>query len=142
MFVAGLLMTLKQTRIYKAVARVEITNERNTVVSFQNVVPSSAESYWGLAYYLQTQYRIIASRTIADRAVKILKENGQAGPELIDSSDPGGTLMGMITVEPIPDCHLVDVGILHADRQHAMDYANAVVRAYIVDSRDGTALPS
>src|SRR5438309_11252557 len=80
--VAGLLVTVRKTRIYKAAARIEITNEHNTVVPYQNVVPTDAETYWGLAYYLQTQYRIIASRSIADRAVKILGQAGQAGDDL------------------------------------------------------------
>src|SRR5947209_6308124 len=80
--VGGVLITLKQTRIYKAAARIEITNEHNTVVPYQNVVPTEAETYWGLAYYLQTQYRIIASRTIAERAVRILQERGQLGKDL------------------------------------------------------------
>ncbi len=133
-FVAGVLITVRQPRVYKAVARIEITNERNTVVPYQNVVPSSAESYWGLAYYLQTQYRIIASRGIAERAVALLKTENKAGPEL-GGSDPASVLMGMVTVEPIPDCHLVDVGILHTDAQKATDYSNALVRAYIEESR-------
>lgn len=133
--VSGLVMTLRQTRIYKATARIEITNERNTIVPYQNVVPSSAESYWGLAYYLQTQYRIISSRGIADRAVKLLEKDGKLGEELA-GADPAGALMGMIAVEPIPDCHLVDVSILHSSPQKAQDYANAVVKAYIEESRD------
>lgn len=133
-FMAGLVSTLKQTRIYKSTARIEITNEHNTIVPFQNVVPSSAESYWGLAYYLQTQYRIIASRGIAERAVALLKTDGKAGPEL-EGGDAAGALMGMIAVEPIPDCHLVDVGVLHPDKNRAMDYADAVVKAYIEESR-------
>ena len=135
-FVTGLVVTLRQTRVYKATARIEITNERNTVVPYQNVVPSSAESYWGLAYYLQTQYRIISSRTIAERAVAILGEEKKLGPELSSGGDAAGVLMGMIAVEPIPDCHLVDVSVMHPVPKHAQDYANAIVNAYIAESRD------
>jgi polysaccharide biosynthesis transport protein len=134
-FVTGLFVTLRQTKIYKATARIEITNEHNTIVPFQNVVPSSAESYWGLAYYLQTQYRVISERPIAERAVKILAEKGQLGEDL-EGADPGGVLIGMIVVEPIPDCHLVDVSVLHATPKHAEDYANAIVHAYVEESRD------
>lgn len=134
-FVTGLFVTLRQTKIYKATARIEITNERNTIVPFQNVVPSSAESYWGLAYYLQTQYRVISERPIAERAVKILTKKEQLGEDL-KGSDPAGVLIGMIVVEPIPDCHLVDVSVLHAEPKRAQDYANAIVHAYVEESRD------
>lgn len=134
-FVAGLFVTLRQTKIYKATARIEITNEHNTIVPFQSAVPSSAESYWGLAYYLQTQYRVISERPIAERAVKILTEKKELGPEL-QGSDPAGVLAGMIVVEPIPDCHLVDVSVLHPVPKHASDYANAIVNAYVQESRD------
>lgn len=134
-FVGGLFMTLRQTKIYKATARIEITNEANSVVSYQNVVPGSAETYWGLEYYLQTQYRILASRSIAERTVKVLTEKGQIGDDL-KGADPAGALMAMIDVAPIPDCHLVDVGILNASQDRARDYANAIVAAYIGESRD------
>src|SRR5579859_3708292 len=134
-FLGGVLITLRQTRIYKAAARIEITNEHNTVVPYQNVVPSEAETYWGLAYYLQTQYRIIASRSITERAVKILQEKGELGDDL-KGGDPAGALLGKVQVEPIPDCHLVDVAVLDPVPERAMDYANAVVEAYIVDSRE------
>lgn len=134
-FVAGLFVTLRQTKIYKATARIEITNEHNTIVPYQSAVPSSAESYWGLAYYLQTQYRVISERPIAERAVRILADRKELGPDL-QGGDPAGALISMIVVEPIPDCHLVDVSVLHPVPQYASDYANAVVKAYVEEARD------
>ena len=134
-FFGGTLVTLHQPKIYKATTRIEITNESETVVPYQNVVPNEAETYWGLEYYLQTQYRIIGSRNIAERAVKILQDAKQDGPDL-KGGDPAGALMGMVTVDPIPDCHLVDVGVLNVDADRARDYANAIVQAYIEQSRD------
>ena len=68
-FATTLIGTLKQTPVYEAAALVEITKENPNILSFKEVLNLDASS----DEYLETQYRVLKSRTLAEKVVRELK---------------------------------------------------------------------
>ncbi len=67
-FVTVLIGTLKQTPVYEATALMEIDKENPQILSFKEVLNLDSNS----DEYLETQYRVLKSRSLADRVVRQL----------------------------------------------------------------------
>ena len=145
--------TSRQQPIYRATASVIIDrNPPKVLPGMAEVVDLGNANYWSNKEYFQTQYKIIKSRSVAERVVDrlglrynlaflgITEEEAAAEPEktrdLIASKDPVAILIGRIEVEPLKDSMMVYVSVEDRDPAFAMELANAVANAYRTENLD------
>src|SRR5512137_1451350 len=85
--------TFVQVPIYQAVATILIEPEPPKVLNIQDVTPVGAMSPWDPAFY-PTQYEIIKSRAVVERAAAALNQKQGGG-------NPSRTLSGSLAVDPM-----------------------------------------
>jgi polysaccharide biosynthesis transport protein len=117
--------TFAQTPIYEGTVKVLIDREPPRVVNIQEV--SSPES--GGQDYYQTQYEIIKSRPVVERAIESLNLTRRI-PRLADSKDPVRSLLADVKVEPKRNTRLVDIKVQNPDPQLAAEVANGIAKGY------------
>ncbi len=120
--------TFLQVPIYQAVATILIEPEPPKVLNIQDVTPVGAMSPWDPAFY-PTQYEIIRSRAVVERAVEALNVKKRAA----DSGaviNPGRALSGSLAVDPVRNTRLVLIKVAGPDPARAAAEANAVANAY------------
>jgi uncharacterized protein involved in exopolysaccharide biosynthesis len=113
--------TFVQVPIYQAVATILIEPEPPKVLNIQDVTPVGAMSPWDPAFY-PTQYEIIKSRAVVERAAAALNQK-QGG-------NPPRTLSGALAVDPMRNTRLVLIKVAGPDPARAAAEANAVASAY------------
>lgn len=148
--------TLKQTPVYAGKVLVEINPEQPNVVNFREVVQVSVTEFDS---YRETQYKILQSRTLAERVVRDLqlyripefnKRRSLLG--LFESAPklmPAGTdlgqpdaasepfrnavnnLMSAIDISPVRRSNLVEVSVFSRDPELAARAANQLAADYI-----------
>jgi capsular exopolysaccharide synthesis family protein len=152
-FVASLLVTtivtLRQTKIYDATCTVIIDLVAPKVLDkdVQEVVESGSGGYWYSREYYETQYKVIASRAVAQRAIdklqlaandKFLRTTGIADPTARQAArqrlDAVAILLANLKVEPVKDSRIVKIRYEDPDPELAAIVANAVAEAYIGES--------
>jgi capsular exopolysaccharide synthesis family protein len=114
--------TFRQPPVYQAAATILIDPEPPKVLNIQEVTPIGAAAPWDPNYY-STQYEIIGSRPVLDKAAEALKRRLPALAERPLS------LAGVI-VEPRRNTRLVLIKVEDADPTLAAEKANAVAHAY------------
>lgn len=120
--------TFAQVPVFQAVATVLIDPEPPKVLNIQEVTPMGAASAWDPNYY-PTQYEIIKSRPVLDKAVELLnlkRGRVESGP----AREPYSALLDWLTVEPKRNTRLVLIKVDHRDPALAADAANAIAVAY------------
>jgi uncharacterized protein involved in exopolysaccharide biosynthesis len=122
--------TFAQIPIYQATATILIDPEPPKVLNIQEVVPMGG-GLWDRNFY-PTQYEIIRSRPVLERAAAALKARRPAAsaPNLDAADGVAGALSGTITVEPKRNTRLVLIKIDGPDPARAAEEANAVANAY------------
>ena len=115
--------TFAQIPIYQATATILIDPEPPKVLNIQDVVPMGG-GLWDRNFY-PTQYEIIRSRPVLERAAAALKARTPAAAD-----GAVGELSGAITVEPKRNTRLVLIKIDGPDPARAAEEANAVANAY------------
>lgn len=120
--------TFAQVPIYQAVATILIEPEPPKVLNIQDVTPVGAMSPWDPAFY-PTQYEIIKSRAVVERAVEALnlKTRAAAGGPV---SNPSRALSGSLAVDPVRNTRLVLIRVAGPDPARAAAEANAIAGAY------------
>jgi uncharacterized protein involved in exopolysaccharide biosynthesis len=110
-----------QIPIYQAIATILIEPEPPKVLNIQDVTPVGAMSPYDPAFY-PTQYEIIKSRAVVQRALEILnpKERGSAS----------SGLSGSLAVDPVRNTRLVLIRVAGPDPARAAAEANAIANAY------------
>jgi succinoglycan biosynthesis transport protein ExoP len=120
--------TFLQVPIYQAVATILIEPEPPKVLNIQDVTPVGAMSPYDPAFY-PTQYEIIKSRAVVERAVDALNLKRRAA----DSGavvDTGRVLSGSLAVDPVRNTRLVLIKVAGPDPARAAAEANAIASAY------------
>ncbi len=122
--------TLLATPYYSATALVEISPKAPTVLEVDAVTDFvTASTGQELRNYYATQYKIIQSRSVMERAVKILQEEeGITDFDHVD--DPPEFLHKHLIIEPVVETHLVKVTVEYPDPEKAALFANTIARAY------------
>jgi len=120
--------TFLQTPIYQAVATILIEPEPPKVLNIQDVTPVGAMSPWDPAFY-PTQYEIIKSRAVVERAVAALNATKRAADGGA-AADPSRALSGALAVDPVRNTRLVLIKIAGPDPARAAAEANAIASAY------------
>ncbi len=114
--------TFVQVPIYEAVATILIDPEPPRVLNIQDVVPMGS-GLWDRNFY-PTQYEIIQSRPVRERAAAVLRARKGLAEGV------AGELSGAITVEPKRNTRLVLIKIAGPDPVLSAEEANAVASAY------------
>lgn len=152
---AGLCFAYLTTPLYRATTRLIIERDEPNIISLQEVTPmhSSADDYY------QTQYKIIESRAIARQAMATFTPgeldrlmsgglmdlfNGfktlvSFSPDTATSETDYQTIENFIkriSVRPIANSRLVDVGFDSGDPDLSARAANAAAAAYMGYNRD------
>jgi len=118
--------TFTQTPIFQASATIMIDPEAPKVLNIQEVTPVSTQ---GPDYYL-TQYELIKSRPVLERAVDMLNVRERL-PQAGAARDPSRALVSSVVVEPKRNTRLVFVKHEHRDPAVAADVANAIANSYV-----------
>ncbi|HEX8384150.1 MAG TPA: polysaccharide biosynthesis tyrosine autokinase [Sphingomonas sp.] len=150
----GVLATLLATPQFTATTRMEINREGSRIVNVEGVQPEA--SAMDQEFY-QTQYGVLASRTLAERVARKLRlsENRRffelfKAEDAVESFDLGGAaasataardarfrtavdiLEGKVKVSPIRLSRLVDVGFTSPEAKLSADVANSWANEFIL----------
>jgi succinoglycan biosynthesis transport protein ExoP len=156
-FTTVALATFKQKPVYAGKVLIEINPEEPQVLSFQQIAQAGAS--WDIESYRETQYKILKSRSLAERVVRDLHlyeypefYEGHAFLGLVTSvpkhipspSDPSppdasseafrnsvDNFMGATGVDPIQRSNLVRVSFYSHDAARASRIANQLTNDYI-----------
>lgn len=146
----GVVYTIRQPKIYEAVATVEIDLQADRVLNDVNDVYQLGDiGYWDNKSYFETQYKIIQSRTIAAKVVEKLHldrdlvflgldtiEDETELSEKLTASDPIEILRQGLIVDPFMDSRLVRIRYRGVDPEKITTISNALVAAYIEQNLD------
>jgi uncharacterized protein involved in exopolysaccharide biosynthesis len=110
-----------QIPIYQAIATILIEPEPPKVLNIQDVTPVGAMSPYDPAFY-PTQYEIIKSRAVVQRALEILNPKERGGAS--------SGLSGSLAVDPVRNTRLVLIRVAGPDPARAAAEANAIANAY------------
>lgn len=143
----GALYLSNQVPIYQAQATIEIRTETPQVLGgdIQPVIdPVAGARYWSTQEYFETQYRIIRSRSVAEEVVTALQlaedlgflgidpeASAEARANAIEAIDPIAHLIGMISVVPVQESHLVQIVVENRDPELATQIANTLAEVYV-----------
>lgn len=142
-FVGGTLWTLRQPKVYEAQATLEYDPNPATPLGSQvEEVSTTGTNYWMAQDFYETQNRIIASRSVAERVVRTLNlhrdpafmgipPEGRASFHGGDVRTAAAMVQGRVFVEPVNETRLVHVRVRDGDPRRATALANAIVSAYI-----------
>lgn len=137
----SLVYTKSLPRIYQAQATLELdpTAFRPLGDKMNSVMPLGADDYWGNQEYYETQYRIITSSTVLERAARdsgLTNDYSFFGlktppTQAISPQQAGRVLAAHVTVEPIKNSRLLNIRVEDVDPQRAKRLCAAVADAYI-----------
>ena len=132
----GLLMvtvavaTALSTPIYKATAVIEISPKTDNVVELDQVSDLvTATSTVDLRNYYATQYKVMESRTVIERALSDLRDAGVQ--DFDEADDEVKFFRERLAIKPVVETHLVRVSFEYPDPAKAALFADALADAYI-----------
>lgn len=139
------LWNFRQTPMYEASATLIIDTQPPRVLSeVREVVELGTGTFWSSREYYETQYKVIASRSVAEAVVRKagLADNDSFVGELApgpDGEPPDAkrrferavsVLRGGLRVEPIPDSRVVRIVFRHSVNTVAQEVAQAIATVY------------
>ena len=86
-------------------------------------------AFWQNTDFYNTQFKIITSKTVAEKVVAELKLKDKE--PFRDAQDPGAMLMSHVAVEQIPESRLAYIKVSHRDPEEAALWANRIAEVYI-----------
>ena len=144
------IITLRQTRIYDATCTIIIDLSAPKVLdkdSVQEVVESGSGGYWYSKEFYETQYKVLTSRTVAQRVVdklqlgqnlKFLDLDEVEDPADLErrkaKADPVAILLKNLKLQPVKDSRIVRLTYEDADPQFAAQVANTMAESYIAEN--------
>lgn len=140
--VAYLFLTPK---IFSSNASIIIESSSSRVLGDQtDTVDFGAQDYWSTKDFLETQYKVLASREVLQRVVDkkgLDRDLGFLGLDKIDDQAklaeklekvvPVNILSKRLRIEPVKNSQLTNIVVEDVDPTRAAEIANAVVEAYI-----------
>ena len=144
-FLAAALCTYLSTPIYIATAKLQITEDNpGSQVSADNKLPEML-GYGGEDKFQQTQYKILQSRSLAQRVAQDLNLKDEPQFKYLKEIKPALTeaeidkaITGQINIEvnPVKDTYLVDVSFRSPHRSLAQKVVNSIAEEYMYLSID------
>lgn len=138
-----------RTRMYLASATVLIERRAPQVLGADvgEVVDTSMNTFWRNKEYMETQVRVLKSKSLAQGVVKKLglvhnqafwgaaaKANKNGKPHT--EEEAVGRLQGSLSVTAVRDADILVIGVKHSDPQLAARLANGVAQTYREQSLD------
>jgi capsular exopolysaccharide synthesis family protein len=143
-------VTLRQTKMYDATATIIIDLSAPRVLEkdqVQDVVETGTGGFWYSREYYETQYKVLASRAVAQRVadrlqlgsnMKFLGLQGIRDPAQQErarkAKDPVRILQKYLKVEPVKESRIVRIRFESADPELAAMIANGFAEAYIAEN--------
>jgi succinoglycan biosynthesis transport protein ExoP len=127
----GILVALLQTPEYRAAAMVQIDPPTPTALTVTDALVGGG-NYWQNADFYNTQFNVLRSRGLAEKAIEQLKLTDR--PPFKGVSDPARIFQSHVTIEPVPESRLVMVQITHTDPKEAALWANTLADVYVEQS--------
>jgi capsular exopolysaccharide synthesis family protein len=124
------------TRLYEARARLIIEPSSPEVVTFRPVVAEDAQR---TEEYFRTQVEILRSRALAQKTLETL---GLIKPGVAADQGQVNGFLASLTITPVPQSRLVDLGFRSEDRILAARFANAHAAAYVAQNLESLSQPS
>jgi capsular exopolysaccharide synthesis family protein len=125
----GFLLTYMQVPIYRSQSLVQIDPPTQNISALSNPYPNTALNWFDYQNYYRTQYRIIRSKALAEKA--IFKLNLTDEPPFKNAKDPAGLFVAHVSVVPLADTRLAQIAITHQDPKTATLWANTLAEAYV-----------
>jgi capsular exopolysaccharide synthesis family protein len=126
--------TYRQTPIYRATATIQVDADTAKVLNINDVLNSDARD----EEYLNTQMKIVQSRTLCEQVVQALGLD--KNPSFLASAGGNGDLTGALqaclSVEPVRGTRLIELSADHPDPQVAALLANGVALQFIRQNLD------
>jgi polysaccharide biosynthesis transport protein len=154
-------ITFLMTPVYRSTASIQIDREAMNVTGNDGLQPQEGNS--GLEFY-QTQYELLASRSLAERVVNTLNLSGETGFSSGASPSLFGTLKALVmgvepepetenslegqnsrvidrliksmSVAPVRGSRVVKINIDHTNPELAQKVANGYAEVFIADNLD------
>lgn len=145
-FVAGgVYYASQQSPVYEASSRIVIDTSSPQILSdVAPVVDTGGQSFWAIREYMETQYRILGSSSIAGEVAERLGlDDDVAFLGLSEIEDPaelataleqanaGMAVQSRVTIQPIEDSHVVAIRARAGDPATAAAIANTTAEVYI-----------
>ena len=144
------LITLKQTRIFDATTTIIVDLQAPKVLdkdTVQEVVDSGSGGFWASKEFLETQFKVITSRAVAQRVVdklglaqnlKFLGLDSVSDPAARErrrtGADPVQLLLKTMKLQPVKDSRIVRITYEDEDPQLAAQIANTWAESYITEN--------
>ncbi len=128
----GVLVAFLQTPEYSATAMLELEPPTPVFMGVTDALVGGGNYYQNADFY-NTQFRILKSKGLGEKLVERLKLSEQA--PFKGSPDKGALFMESVTVEPIPESRLVQVGVTRSHPGEAAQWANTLVDVYVEQAR-------
>jgi succinoglycan biosynthesis transport protein ExoP len=125
----GLLVAFAQTPEYRASVMVQIDPP---TPNFLSVHDALAGGFWQNADFYNTQFKVLRSGALGDKALVRLKLRDQ--PPFQGDAAAGGQFMSHVAVEPVPESRLVLLHVTHRYPAEAALWANTLADVYIEDA--------
>ncbi len=116
--------TFRLKPVFRATARINIRRESPSVNKIQDLW----NFYATQREYMETQYKLIASKHIAQRAFDKLPDSEK---DSFKGDKPVEAFLSGLVVEPIKDTFLVDVSYEGSDPKKIASWVNRIVQEYI-----------
>ncbi len=127
----GLAVALVQVPAYQASAMLRIDMPTPLFMSVADAF-AATPNYWQYQDYYATEFRVLASPALGEKAVRQLKLDSR--PPFQGQAEPGRVFMASVSVEPIAQTRLVSLRVTHADPREAALWANTLAQVYIDQS--------
>jgi capsular exopolysaccharide synthesis family protein len=143
--VAGVAVwTFRQVPLYEATASIIIDPQPPRVFSqLREVVELGTGSFWANKEYYETQYKVLASRDLAEKVVEALQLESSPsflGLERIrdpqerlaaqERANPVSIVRGGLAVQPVQDSRVVRLVYRHPVPAHAQEVVNTLAKVY------------
>uniref|UniRef100_UPI003F6EEE6E GumC family protein n=1 Tax=Polymorphobacter sp. TaxID=1909290 RepID=UPI003F6EEE6E len=137
------LISVMTTKIYQASATLEIASEEFKVISTEESATASVSM--ARTDYLRTQYGLLASRSLAERVVRVLNLASVPGYGFDEDEAPdrniaaasaraAQVLVDGFSVMPVPDSRLVTISFEAPDPRMAERITNAYASSFIASN--------
>lgn len=127
--IAGILYSFRSTPLYEASGNLLINPDSGGLLAGQNVINLLGRD----TEYLQTQYRVLQSRTILEKVVSKLRLDEDLRYK--EEPDRAQALAKDLKVTPVRLTRLVTVSCLHPDPARSKDIVNSLMDAFIADNQ-------
>jgi succinoglycan biosynthesis transport protein ExoP len=129
------LVSLRQPKMYRAVATLEVGAEIPDVAFFKEVVSVNPTNWWTIGRYYETQYKIIRSNQTLTKAAERLQEMGLI--QRVKGRSPetyAGMLRSRLGVNPVAKSRLVNITYDDTSPVRAAKICNTISQIYIEEN--------